>query len=90
MPEHYIVCAAVKTTDWIVHTGKRHSNCFALTWALGWVKYHVGSIQWFVDNKWEFKTRSEAFKIAKKAGQLIDSEVSKRPWTWILYSEDIY
>ncbi len=71
MPENYIICAAVWTrSDGIVHVGKRHSDCFALIGALGGIAYHRGSIQGFVDNEWKFKTRSKAFKIAKKAGQL--------------------
>lgn len=33
--KRWIVCAAVKTTDGVVHTGKRHSDCFTLIGALG-------------------------------------------------------
>jgi hypothetical protein len=85
MPEHYIVCAAVKTKDGIVHVGKRHSDCFTLIGTLWGIAYHFESTQGFVDNYWKFHIRSEAWKIAKAAWQL------KREWErTILYSEDIY
>lgn len=85
-PERYVVCAAVKTTDGTVHLGKRHSDCFALIGTIGGIRYHLGSVQGFVDNRWEFLTRSEAFKVAHRAKQIAGNLKGRG----ILYSEDLY
>lgn len=86
MPENFIRCAAVKTTDESVHLGKRHPDCFVAIGVIGWIRYHLGSTQGFIDKDWNFLTRSKAYKVAKEANQLIKDTGSRG----VLYSEDLY
>lgn len=51
---------------------------------------HSEVIQGFIDNKGNFHTREEAFKIAKAAGQLEGRIKTDHPNSTTLYSEDIY
>lgn len=84
----YIVCAAIKTIDWRVHTWKRHCDCFKIIGELGWISYHFNSDQWFVDNNWNYISREEAFVIATNNGQISEEEWKRNDKC--LYSEDLY
>ncbi len=90
MPENFIRCAAVAILDgsgnqpvfyWI-----RHPVIFAQMGAMGEYNIRKTYDQWFADKDWNFLTRSEAYKVAKEAWQLLKDTGSRG----VLYSEDIY
>lgn len=100
-PEQLVVCAAIKhrQTNQII-CGVRHGDCINLAVEFG---IDVDSETWdcgFVDQNREFLTRSEAWEVADKAGQI------RRPYSLepnyenvrkpnigdkqILFSENLY
>ena len=89
--DEMIDCAAIKTSDGRIWTGKRHFHCLATIKQATGEKAH-NAIQGFVtmernDNQPQgrFVTREEAYKLALAAGQIIDDVC---PGT--LYSESLY
>lgn len=84
-----IVCAAMLMKDELVVTGVRHFSPemrLLLRIIYGDKYYLQVKEQGFIDNKGEFLSREEAWRVAELAGQ-IRKEVSS-PGT--LYSENLY
>jgi hypothetical protein len=92
--DNLIDCAAIKTEDGRVWTGKRHFHCIAtIIQATG--KNPHNAIQGFVTMRrlgdppqGRFVTREEAFKMVKKTGQV--TKFSGGEDCGKLYSEDLY
>ncbi len=91
MPENFIRWAMIKYNDRSVGRFKfffwrRHPEIFL---RIGKTEIHAEAedcTQWFADKDWNFLTRSEAYKVAKEANQLLKDTGSRG----VLYSEDIY
>jgi len=88
-----IICAACKQGDLIL-AGVRH---FDLVMASQMeainkdeISYFARAEQGFVNQRGEFRTREEAFIIAKAAGQLEGRIKADYPSSTTLYSEDLY
>lgn len=84
---HRVVCAAIKLTDGTMLVGVRHCDIYMREQMdrSGNDRFH--GEQGFIDNKYQFLTRREAYVIAKAAGQL----VFKGPGPdGMLFSEDLY
>ncbi len=84
-PEYYdtrIDCAAIKSTDGQVWTGKRHSHCFKTIKQAGLKAAH--GEQGFVTMSGRFVTRLEAAELVTRTGQC---KLNHPPE---LYSEDLY
>lgn len=77
-----IDCAAIKSTDGRVWTGKRHSHCFATIKQAGLQPSHKD--QGFVTMSGRYVTREEAAELVKQTGQC---KLNTPP---LLYSEDLY
>lgn len=86
-----IVCAALRRTDGKIICGARHYDMFMMNiidlnqedrdlWRF--------SEQGFIDNKGNFRTREEAWKIACDASQV--NRTIDCNWSGILFSEDLY
>ena len=60
---HLIVCAAVKYAEDDIVYGVRHGDCMA-------GRRSADCVHGFLDNKRQFLTREEAYKVAHAAGQI--------------------
>ena len=100
-----ILCAAFHVKDGKKHdrkprnidtgyviAGRRHADCYSILALIpGNDKYNVGRDgQGFITNKNRFVGRSEAFKIASAAGQLLNPKLHYNKDNPILTSEDLY
>jgi len=85
-----IVCAAIQLKNWEIITWLRHSHCYKTIFYFkkDW-KYET-EIQWFINQKWEFKTREEALKIILENNQEIRWDREFLKTQKILFSEDLY
>ena len=84
-PEYYdtrIDCAAVKSTDGLVWTGKRHHHCLKTIVQAGRTVSHGD--QGFVTMSGRYVTRKEAAELVTRTGQC---KLNNPP---LLYSEDLY
>lgn len=86
-----VVCAAIKHPDGRIVCGARHYDAAMIRqleqlpdmWTPGWQAAEQG----FIDQRCEFLTREEAWKIADTNGQII----RERDWaTGSLHSEHLY
>lgn len=91
-----IVCAAVKGRDGLIVTGPRHMDITMrqvirnLTDCKSIQQWTEGSIQGFVDQFGVFYTRTEAWKIAQAAGQILNRCGGDTRDGGTLYSENLY
>ena len=81
-----IVAATVKTTDGIIHTGRRHADIFKLLHGKHTESYFFNAEQGFINEHGEFLNRIEAAKEAVACGQVDPKKLRGRR----LSSEDIY
>lgn len=94
MTENFIRCAAVATYSGSTEFNEpdnvyfwiRHPQIYATIGAMWKIDDLKLCAQWFADKYWNFLTRSEAYKVAKEAWQLIKDTGSRG----VLYSEDLY
>ena len=104
MNTRVIVCAAIRNDKTgAVLCGVHHGVCMGQAIGLGLQSRDVSNTDWtcgFVDNKQQFLTRAEAWKVADAAGQI------RRPTGWekdysqartagvgdekLLFSENLY
>lgn len=84
-----IICGA-RHYDEVMRTAilALYSHCLDLDTAMKMARHEgwYGCEQGFIDQKGEFLTREQAWKIAEAAGQI--RQVTGKPGT--LYSEDLY
>ena len=76
----------------IVFSGWRHYNClYQMVAITGKYEYQIGeSVQGFLTNRNRFVDRTEAFKIAKEANQILEDSGVYNFSSAKLFSEDLY
>ena len=85
-----IICAALKDRNTnAIFPGVRHGDIYEMLYHLD---YKIDAIEGFVDNRNNFYNRHEAFKLARRIGQLPETvlEYKKEHSENELYSEDLY
>lgn len=85
-----ILHAAVKTLRGYVVIGKSHADCFWAGKNMGLEMSPISADQGFVTNKGRYVDRATAAKIAKRAGQLVNTKDVKIKNITHLCSEDIW
>lgn len=90
--ERRIVCAAIRNSKGIILVGVRHYDTFMRQQIRNFktnfynCEDHSSIEQGFLDNRFQFLTRKEAWEVAKNAGQII-RDCSEEG---TLYSENLY
>ncbi len=92
--KHVIVCAANRH-DGIIIAGVRHWDSIMRGLFAGpeIEKNHPMNVAWeqgFLDNKYQFLTRTEAWKVAEAAGQIVRRCGGDEADDGTLYSENLY
>lgn len=91
---HRIVCAAVKLANGVVVCGVRHLDALMHAQIAG-MDHHMAEVmhgheQGFVDNKYDFLSRADAYKVALAAFQFDPASPEYTGIRGSLFSEDLW
>lgn len=97
-PGHRIVCAAIKYPNEVIIAGVRHFDTImvsaiqrnVLLGVIPSTEQLIRPEQGFLDNKYQYLTREEAWRVAEAAGQIIRRVGGDTANGGTLYSENLY